>query len=124
MTDYINQIDDDVLFTTVDRFTSDTPHNMLLLIHEDKCVGVLAGIEVKSSLNNDIMFQEIMWYVEKPFGKYGFYFVREAEKILKGRGFSSIIMSVFESPNIDRIKNIYNRMGFKHMESHYIRSIA
>lgn len=111
---------------TIDLFSGDGSKNAFLLIAEDgedKCVGILAGVEAKSKLNDQRMFQEILWYVEKPYGRYGFHLINQAKIVLKSYGFSHIIMAVLESPKTMRIKKIYERLGFKPLETHYVRNL-
>ena len=119
LTDFFGNTSKDVISETIERYKTLT----FLLINEKSCIGVLAGVEIKSKLNKERYFQEIIWYVEAPYGRYGFFLIDQVNQILKSDGFNSIIMSVLESSKTLKIKRIYGRMGFKPMETHYMRSI-
>ena len=119
LTDYYGSPSKEIIEQTIIRFKDLT----FLLLDGDKCVGVLAGVEVKSKLNDERFFQEIMWYVEKPYGRFGFYLIKKVKIMLKTLGFSHIIMSVLESMKSKRIEAIYNKLGFKPMETHYVRTL-
>lgn len=119
LTEYYGVIDPKVVTDTVNSFQGENSKNAFLLIANDSCVGLLAGMEIVSKLNGQRFFHEIMWYVAHPFGRYGFYLVNQTKIMLKSFGFDSMIMSVIENPKSSRIKKIYGRMGFKPMESHY-----
>jgi len=119
LTDYYGLPLKDAITETLINFKDLT----FLLINKDKCVGVLAGVEIKSKLNDERFFQEIIWYVEKPYGHFGFYLIEKVKIMLKSLGFSHIIMSVLESMKSKRIEAIYNKLGFKPIETHYIRNL-
>ena len=97
--------------------------NAFLLIVDDVCQGLLFGIEYKSMVNNRRVFQEAIWYVNEPFRKYGVKLLRIAEKELKSRGVSIMIMAVLENSKTEKIKSFYGRLGYKPLEVHYIRSL-
>ena len=119
LVDIFGKPDNDTLVKTI----NDNQHLLFLLIIKDSCVGLIAGVDIKSRLNNDRFFQEIIWYVEKPYGRFGFYLIKETMKHLKTLGFSSIIMSVLENKQSSRIKKIYEKQGFKPMETHFVRAL-
>ena len=118
LTEFFGESNLDILTETIMTHADNT---YLLLNDESKCVGVLAGIVVDSKLSFDRFFQEIIWYVEKPFGSFGFFMIDELQKMLKSLGFTGIIMSILESPKSDKVKKIYVKKGFKPMEEHFLR---
>ena len=118
LTEFFGESNLDILTETIMTHADNT---YLLLNDESKCVGVLAGIVVDSKLSFDRFFQEIIWYVEKPFGGFGFFMIDELQKILQSLGFTGIIMSILESPKSDKVKKIYVKKGFKPMEEHFLR---
>ena len=65
-----------------------------LLIQENRCVGLMAGMPVNSPVNNEKVYQEIMWYVKKADRKSGVFMLREIERILKASGYAYIIMAL------------------------------
>ena len=97
--------------------------NAFLMIIEDRCQGILYGTRLRSPNNGKDIFQEVMWYVSPAFRRYGVRLLREVEKILKSSGVSIMIMAVLENSKADKIKDFYERLGFKAMETHYVRSL-
>lgn len=108
---------------TIRGFEGENNENSFLLIIDERCVGVIAGISLNDPLNEKKIFQEILWYVRSPYGKYGFWFISQVENRLKDRGFGSIVMAVLTSPKEERIKTVYQTMGYKKLETHYIKPI-
>ncbi len=119
LSDRFHPCDVDVVINTIKENSDDT----FLLIKDSKCVGVIAGVRIKSKFNNEIFFQEIMWHIQKPYGRYAVSFIREVEKILKSSGVSTIIMSVLERPKNQKIKRVYSKMGYMLEEAHYMRAL-
>jgi hypothetical protein len=97
--------------------------NAFLLILDNKCQGILYGTRLKSPMSGKWIFQEVMWYVNEPFRRYGVKLLKEVENILKSDGVSIIIMAVLENSKTEKLKGLYERLGFKPMETHYMRSI-
>lgn len=121
LTHYYTAYDKQRIFETLKSFEGENSKNLFLLITSDgKCVGLLAGNEIHSKLNGQKFFQEIIWYVEKPYGQFGFFLVKQARKMLKSSGFSNIIMSVIENGKSSKIERIYRGMGFSKIETHYL----
>ena len=94
-----------------------------LMIEDEKCEGILFGASFKSLINGKHIFQEIIWYVNEPFRRHGIKLLREAEKMLKSQGISIIIMAVLENSKTEKLKSFYHRLGYKPMETHFVRSI-
>jgi hypothetical protein len=113
-------LDKDKLMHTIVNFKRD---NAFLMIIDGKCQGILAGLESPSMLNKKRIFQELIWYVNEPFRSYGVMLLSKVQKLLKNRGFDTLIMTVLEDSKPEQLKRFYTRMGFKHFETHYIRSL-
>lgn len=98
-------------------------HNTFLLIVDDTCQGILYGQTFNSMVTGKLIFQEIIWFVDAKFRFGGIRLLRQAEKMLKKNGVSSMIMAVLENSKTEKIKAFYHRLGFKPMETHYVRSL-
>lgn len=109
--------------SVIDTIKSSDPSNAFLLIIDGVCQGMIFGATVKSLVNGKEMFQEIIWYVNKGFRSHGLKLLAEVEKILKSRGISIIIMAVLENSKTQKLKDFYVRLGFKPMETHYVREL-
>lgn len=94
-----------------------------LLIVDGKCEGVIAGMAVYSPLNNTKVYQEMIWYVNKPFRKYGVFLLNKVMEILKVEGFVSVVMSLMVNSKTDKIARLYERMGFNKFELHFLKNI-
>ena len=118
---YDPDLDKATLMSTILNIKENNVGNTFLLIVNDKCEGLLAGIEMTSLLNKKRTFQELIWYVNAPFRKYGVQLLKRAQEMLKAEGFNNIIMAVLESGQTEKIKRLYERMGFMLFESHYLK---
>ncbi len=107
----------------VDTIEQADHSNAFLLIIEDKCEGILYGTRLRSPMNGGEIFQEIIWYVNKPFRKYGIWLLKEVEKSLKSQGVSIMIMAVLENSKTEKLKSFYTRLGYRPMETHYVRTL-
>ena len=99
------------------------PDNCFLLIVNDKCEGLLAGMEVSSLLNKKRIWQEVIWYVNDGFRSSGVRLFKHVMKVLKDREYQTVIMAVMENSKADKIKRLYDRMGFIPFEMHYIKAL-
>lgn len=118
--EYESLFDPQVLIGTIKK--SD-PSNAFLLIVDNACQGILFGTRFDSLINKTKIFQEIIWYVNKPFRTFGVNLLREAEKILKEQGICTMIMAVLENSKTEKIKSFYERLGYKPMETHFVRTL-
>lgn len=108
---------------TLFEFSGEQSKNVFLLIIEGKCVGVLAGIEMKSYINEKRIFSEIFWYVDEPYGMFALSFIKQVEMLLKEQGFSIIIMAVLDSDKAEKIKKLYEMTGYQYLETHYMKNL-
>jgi GNAT superfamily N-acetyltransferase len=116
--EYIN-LDYKVLLDTI----SELKHTAFLLTTNDKCVGLLAGKEVTTPLSKDKYWHEVIWYVDKNFRRHGVWMLKQAQVQLKKDGFTGIIMVCMENSMKDKLFRFYTRLGFKPMETHWIKGL-
>ena len=115
--------DPEALIDTIKNQKDSSPGNCFLLVDGDRCQGILFGVRFKSLISQRLMFQELIWYVNKPYRHSGISLLREAEKCLKAEGVHSIIMAVLENSKTDKLKDFYGRLGYKPMEVHFIKNL-
>jgi hypothetical protein len=108
-------LDINTLQQTIDIYKD----NAFLLIVQDKCVGLIAGLTVHSPINADKVYQEIIWYVTKAQRRYGIYLLRQVELMLKAAGYSSVIMGCMANSKADKLFTLYQRLGYKPIETHF-----
>jgi hypothetical protein len=109
--------------TTVDSFKGELARNAFLLIDGSRCVGLIAGIEMKSYINDSKIFSEIFWYVDEPYGMFAGWFIENVERLLKEQGFAIIVMAALNSDKAEKIKRMYEICGYRHLETHYIKNL-
>ena len=107
----------------IENINSINPKDIFLLIVNETCQGILYGTRFKSMVSGKEVWQEIIWYVNESFRGYGVKLLSEVEKVLKSSGVSTIIMAVLENSKTEKLKTFYQRLGYKPMETHFVRSI-
>lgn len=94
-----------------------------LLIIDGVCQGLLYGVIAKSLINERLVFQEVVWYVNEGYRGTGVMFFREVERQLREMGVTLIIMAVLENSKTEKLKYLYESLGYRKMETHYVRSL-
>ena len=122
--EYDEIFDPHALIQTIQAMKDTQAQNAFLLVVNGSCQGILAGAEYKSMMNGKRIFQEIIWYVNVPFRRYGVALLKHAQNILKSNGISIMIMAVMENSKTEKIKSFYERLGFKPMEVHFMKDIS
>ena len=112
-------VDRDRLLQTIEEHK----HNVLILIINGKCEGVLAGVVVQSPLNGEKVYQEMIWYVSRAHRLNGVRFLKACEARIKEAGITQFIMALMANSKADKLKRLYERMNFKLFESHYIKQL-
>lgn len=121
--EYDNLLDINVLIQAIKNQALNNSKDAFLLIVDGRCQGILFGTRYNSTLNNRVIFQEIIWYVNEPFRRYGVRLLKEVEKSLKSQGVSSMIMVYLHNSKSEKLKDFYVRLGYRPMETHLIRSL-
>ena len=120
--EYDNIFDVEALAQTIED-NAQNHHNCFLLILDGRAEGMLFGATFKSLINGKDIFQEIVWYVNEPYRRYGVKLLKDVQNILQSRGVNIMIMAVLENSKTSKLKSFYEKMGFKLMESHFVRSL-
>lgn len=118
--EYDNMLDPDALIETI---KAQAGVGTFLMIVDGVCQGVLSGYIMKSPLNNRLIFQEVIWYVNKDHRGSGLKLLKEVENSLKLSNVGIMIMAVLENSKTEKLKALYEKMGYKKMETHYVRSL-
>ena len=109
--------------STIEGFKATQADNAYLLIIEERCEGLLWGMEIGCLFNENKFFQEMMWYVDPAHRRYGVRMMKYVFEDLKRRGFKSVVMGVVENYKPDKIKKLYESLGLKLFESQYIKKL-
>ncbi|MCK4276439.1 MAG: GNAT family N-acetyltransferase, partial [Phycisphaerae bacterium] len=99
----------------------DSYANTLVLEMDRKVVGLISGKVISYPLQKAKLFQEMIWYVSKDYRRYGLKLLKELEKRCKDRGINMIIMVALGNSMAERLHNYYERLGYRELETHYIR---
>ena len=121
VSEYDGVFDPNAVIETIKEADKST---LFLMIVDEVAQGIIYGKCFKSFLNDGQVFQEIIWYVNKPYRSRGVKLLREAEKMLKDIGVSTMIMAVLENSKTEKLKRFYERIGYKPMETHYVRNLT
>lgn len=92
----------------------------LVLVDGDSIKGILAGVINTPFFSEDVLAQEVFWYVQEG-GKEGLKLMFQFEILAKQRGCKKI--SFGYKPAFVDMKVIFDRMGYRLMESQYIKDI-
>lgn len=117
--EYDPNINEKYLLSTFDKLKN----NSFLLIIDGKVEGLIAGQSVNSPINQEKVYQEIIWYVNEPHRRYGVYLLKEAMKQLKEEGYSAMVMVCLHNSMKDKLFEFYQRIGFAPMEYHFLRRL-
>lgn len=120
---YEDLLDMDSIVNTIKAESESHSSNAFLLIINEKCEGILFGAQFQSIVSGKQVYQEIIWYVNESHRLHGVALLKEAEKILKSRGVSTMIMAVLENSKTEKIKKFYDKLGYKAMETHFVRAL-
>ena len=100
---------------------SSNPNDAFLLIINGHCEGMIFGKRSYSATSGEQIYQEVIWYVNKPHRSKGIRLLRATENSLRSKGVSIIIMVALENSKTEKLKSYYVKRGYKLMESHYVR---
>lgn len=98
-------------------------HTSFVLCHNGSVVGVLAGMVVPNCYNGGLVYQEVIWYVNKKHRKYGLKLIRAVESWCKDQGVKMIIMGYIANHNPEQMKKLYEKCGYREMETQCIKKI-
>ena len=98
-----------------------------LILEGDKgeVCGVLGGFLVPFCLNHNLrVFQEILFYIkpEHRKGTQALRMIKELEKVCKERDCTHILLAHLHGNNVN-LGRVYERKGYKLMESQYLQKI-
>ena len=96
----------------------------LLVNDKDAAIGVIAGQELPWILTGEKVFQEVMWYLDEDYRRYGVYFLKHVERLLIEDNYKMLVMVCLHNSKTEKLFNFYNRVGFKAMETHFIKTLG
>lgn len=118
--DYACTLDPDAVLQTIR--TADKQNVFLLVDPNGKAQGILYGNRYKLPTGGEA-FQEVIWYVNTTYRTSGISLLRYVEKHLKSIGVSIMIMVALENSKTDKLHRFYERLGYRPMETHFVRTL-
>ena len=86
--------------------------------------GVLAGAVVTYPLNDEKIYQEHIWYVNKKYRRYGLILYNYLEDYCKANNIKKIVMVHMANSKADKLEEFYKRLGYELLEKHYIKNLC
>lgn len=88
-----------------------------------KVVGLLAGQVVYQHLDAKPIWQEFIWYVDPEYRSCGVRLFNFVEAWCRANGIGKMIMVYLHNSKAVKLDEFYKRMGFKPMETHFIKTL-
>jgi len=109
-----------------DQMIDSQKDSSFLLLIDGKLEGLLAGYSTKAPCIKDgLVWQETVWFVSKKYrnSRYGLQLFKMASEALKQRGITAMLMAHLHNETGEKLGKLYDRLGFKPLETHYIRRL-
>jgi len=118
--DYGFHIDPDVALAQFQGFTD----NAVVAYDGEKMIGVLAGKVAGFELSGQQIFQEGIWFVSKEYRRVvGPKLLTLMETMLREKGIGFCVMVHLGNKGAEVIKRYYNGLGYRLMETHYLKKL-
>ena len=85
--------------------------------------GVIAGTIINYPLNNEKIYHEQIWYVNKTYRKYGIKLYLKLEQYCKQNNIKKIIMVSMANSKTQKLEEFYKRLGYTLLEQHFIKNL-
>lgn len=99
---------------------------LLATFRDDRIIGVLGGLCYPCMLTGELEMVEAFWWVQPQYrgGTTGIRLFQAFEKLSKDLGAKRIKMVHLSHINLDTMKDIYIRMGYRPIEVGYLKEIG
>lgn len=114
----------DVFERTWNKLLAAQIGSIFVLHHEQQPVGAIGGAVFPDPNDGDPVATEFFWFVTKEHrGTGGVRLLDTFERWAKGMGARRLLMVHLQNLNPDGLRQFYERRGFQHVESHYLKEI-
>ena len=114
-----------IALASVQRTAKGCAATSLVLEHEGKIVGLLAGAITMNPIDNQRIWQEIVWYVSKPYRRHGVKLLRTMEiKVKQEWGCAGMMMVCMGNSMTKKLDAYYQREGYVPLETHYFKRLG
>ena len=86
-------------------------------------VGIFVGGITEHFLDGKEIYQEIIWFVSKPFRMYSIKLLDAAENYCKMMRIEYFVTACLINDNTERFKKLYKRRGAVPLELHFIKEV-
>lgn len=93
-------------------------------VEGDKIVGVLGGRIVEDFCSKEPVYEEVIWYMKKGHRTGGVRLFRCVEDWCGQNNIRRITMCCMHNSKTDKLFELYERMGFKIMETRFIKELG
>ena len=107
----------------VNSLVDQTGDAMFLLIDDGNIVGMISGVVLPNRMSGGKMFQEFMWFVKPRYRTQGIRLLKTLEAWCRSNGVNTIMMAVMHDKMNDKLDHMYKKMGYKPIETHYMRRL-
>ena len=97
---------------------------IFLLSDEDGIQGALGGVAYPDINSGALVATEFFWFVSPPASGQGLELYRAFEQWARGRGCSEIRMVRLSDSMPERLRVVYQRLGFEEAETVYVKELS
>ena len=103
----------------------DYPSVLILVVEKDnKIIGTIGGVISPWLLDtNQKILQELWWYIDPEYRGIGHRLIVKFEKEAVKLGANFVLMVTLDSKHEDKLITYYNKMGYNHLEHHFIKKV-
>ena len=87
-------------------------------------VGVLGGTVVTYPLNDELMYQEWVWFVSRRNRLHGIRLYFKLVEYCKEHNIKKILMVHMGNSKADKLERFYTKLGFELLEKHYVKDLG
>ena len=96
---------------------------LFLAYDNSKLIGMICGIKYPDFLTGLLTATELFWFVDKKKRGIGLRLLIKFESWARKENCKNIIMMHLSDSMPETVKTIYEKKGYKHLESHYIKEL-
>ncbi len=105
----------------VNEIISNCLETVLVLEVDKRIVGISCGVLVKSLMSEEVIYQDIYFYIQKPYINYTKSMLNKIEQMCKEKGVERISMATMgDNPRLDKL---YELLGYSILEKHFYKEI-
>lgn len=108
----------DIVASTIERFVE---YSYVMRV-EGKLVGLIAGFIAVNPISGNKYFHEQMWYVSKPYRKYGIKLLRSMEIRCMSEGIKTFVLIHMGNLKPEKMRGLYEHLGYQFLEAHYVKN--